>query len=137
VRQPWASLISSGHKGIELRSRATQYRGAVVIVSGVNLWRGQHSHPVGPTGVTICTVELVDCRPVRSSDAASACLEPPAEYEWAWVLENPMPIKPVPFSGKLGLWRPNGHEMELITRALPSLLADQRTRTQHTACPGL
>lgn len=34
VRQPWASLIALGHKRIEVRSRATNFRGWVAIHAG-------------------------------------------------------------------------------------------------------
>lgn len=59
VRQPFADLIVAGDKTIEVRSRATRYRGDVLICSA--------SKPVLPdmlAGSTIGFAELYDIKPV-------------------------------------------------------------------------
>lgn len=104
VRQPWASLIGSGKKTIELRSWRTAYRGPVLVVSGAQPWKGKHDWPLGPTACAICVVDLVDCRAASVDDAAAACIEPPADH-YAWVLRNQRPVTAVPVKGRLGLYR--------------------------------
>jgi hypothetical protein len=105
VRQPWASLIASGRKTIELRSWATKYRGPVLIVSGASAWRGDHAYEIGPRGVAVCVVDLVECRASSDSDEAAACLLPPPGFGFALCLANARPVAPVPVKGKLGLYR--------------------------------
>ena len=107
VRQPFASLIEVGMKPIELRSWATNYRGQVLILSGSRPWSGKTEWPkAGPLGVTLCVVDLVDCRPAQPTDATKACVEPPPEW-FAWVLENPRPVARVAVKGRLGLYFPD------------------------------
>ena len=80
VRQPWAALIASGVKTIELRTRPTKYRGQLLICAS------QHKDPVHnalPRGVAVCIVEVVDCRSMLPSDSANACSEyNPKNYSW-------------------------------------------------------
>lgn len=107
VRQPWASLIASGRKTVELRSWGTTYRGPILILAGSGVWRGATDHEIGPRGVALCVVDLVDVRPTRfdHEDAAKACLFPPTGFDFAWVLANPRPVEQLPIKGKLGLYR--------------------------------
>lgn len=108
VRQPWAQLIATGRKKIELRTWRTDYRGPIIIVAGqarggsrAARWRDVD----GPRGAAIAIAELVDCRPARQSDARAACTEP-EPGEWAWVLRDVRPLEPIPQRGRLGLYRP-------------------------------
>ena len=103
VRQPWASLIASGRKSIELRSWSTKYRGHVVILAGSGVWRGT-GHPIGPRGVSLCIVDLVDVRAATEGDADAACIAPPPAFGFAWVIANPREIRQVPVKGRLGLY---------------------------------
>ena len=107
VRQPWASLIASGRKTIELRSWSTAYRGPVLILAGASPWRGEHEFELGPLGVALCVVDLADCRPVTSDDTSAACLVPPEGYDWGFELVNPRLVTRVQVKGKLGLYRPD------------------------------
>lgn len=104
VRQPWASLIASGHKSIELRSWSTKYRGPILILAGSNVWRGSEHPIIGPLGVSLCLVNLIDVRPVVASDTEAACIVPPDGFDFAWVLANPREVRRVPVKGKLGLY---------------------------------
>lgn len=106
VRQPWASLIASGRKSIELRSWSTKYRGPVLILASSSVWRGT-DHPIGPRGVALCLVDLVDVRAVLATDADAACIVPPEGFDFAWVLANPREVRQVPVKGKLGLYSPD------------------------------
>ena len=105
VRQPWASLIADGRKTIELRSRPLRYRGPLVICAASRPWSGEHGFELGPTGVALALVEIVDCTPSVPEDAEGACLAPPAgSYSWRLRLIRRLP--PIPVSGKLGLFMP-------------------------------
>lgn len=99
VKQPWASLIASGEKTIETRVWATKYRGPLLICASAapRNW--------GPSGVTICTADLVDCRPMTKRDEVPAMV---AKYPRAhsWVLENIRPVRHVSIRGQLGLFDP-------------------------------
>lgn len=108
VRQPFAELIALGHKPIEVRSRRTSYRGPLVICSGA-AWHADGVRLYGERGVrgvTVCVVELVDCRPVEPTDTDEACL--PMEMlrprDFAWVLARPRRVEPVAIKGRLGLF---------------------------------
>ena len=117
VKQPFASLISTGVKSIEIRSWKTNYRGPLLICSG----RSLHSiRPIAveglPRGVTICTVELADCRPLTREDCVLGCVPwgPEREGEFAWVLKNPVPTKHIPIAGKLGLFQVDESQLDLF-----------------------
>ncbi len=113
VRQPWASLIESGRKTVELRSWSTRYRGPVLILAGVGIWRGTE-HPIGPRGVALCIVDLVDVRAATPDDADAACIIPPDGFGYAWVLANASAVRNVPVKGKLGLYTPGENLVEAL-----------------------
>jgi hypothetical protein len=111
VRQPWASLIASGKKRVELRSWWTAYRGPVLIVSGTTPWRGEHGFELGPRGVSICLVDLADCLEYDDTrDRKRSCLPDHIDLndgkQWySFVLERPRAVRSVPVKGKLGLYK--------------------------------
>ncbi len=113
VRQPWATLIAEGKKTIEFRSWETKYRGAVLILAGSNVWRGTE-YPIGPRGVSLCTVELVDVRPYKRVDRHAGCIAPPLKYRFSWVLESPRPVEQLPVKGALGLYAPPPELLEQL-----------------------
>ena len=97
VKQPWAGLIAAGKKTIELRSWRTSHRGPLLIVSSLRP-TGE-----GPTGVGLCIVDLLDCRPMVIADATAAC----SDYDdgiYSWVLGPPKLIVMRPISGRLRLF---------------------------------
>ena len=105
IRQPWASLIASGRKTIELRTWATPYRGPILVLAGGALWKGEHDWPTdGPRGVSLCIVDLVDVRLATRADERSACFKP-RPGDLAFVLENARAVRQVPVKGKLGLYQ--------------------------------
>lgn len=102
VRQPWASLIASGRKTIEVRTWRTNYRGPLIICA--SKWP---LLPGRPAGVAVCTVTLIDCRQITQDDASAACCDVDPSREFAWVLADARPLDfLVPVSGKLGLFSP-------------------------------
>lgn len=110
IRQPWAELIASGRKTIEVRSWVTHHRGPLLVCAG----GGWHADGVklhgklGPLGVTLCTVDLVAVRPYMLEDADASLSVDPAknvsEGMFAWVLANVQRVEPRPLKGKLGFF---------------------------------
>lgn len=96
VKQPWANLIASGKKTIEIRTRRTNYRGKLLIVSSMR-------PKTEPAGQALAIVELVDCRPLTRSDREASC-HSHVRRAFAWVLENARPITPWPVKGRLGIY---------------------------------
>lgn len=107
VKQPWAELIASGRKTIELRTWARGHRGELLIVSGLRFDARAAAVDVdGPRGVAVCVVELVDVRAAHPSDSEAAYFPVPADASgvFAWVLANPRRLMPRPVRGVLGLF---------------------------------
>ena|SRR6266536_1876555 len=79
VRQPWANLIASGRKTVELRTWSTDYRGLLAISAGRTIDRDGAARlrvtegELHPRGCVVCVVDLVDVRLVLPSDACAAC----------------------------------------------------------------
>lgn len=110
VRQPWASLIASGRKTIEVRSRSTRYRGPVAILAG----KGRDPEcgsTVYPAGVIICVVDLTDCVDLDPSHNRASCLSAIRFAQcighYAWVLRAPRDVRHITARGQLGLIRPS------------------------------
>lgn len=101
VKQPWASLIMFGFKDVENRSWATKRRGSIWIASTATPASPDlcpKDSNVGPLGVVLGSVEIVDC--VQDSDSPWAI-----PGQWHWVLANPQPLRdPIPAKGRLGFW---------------------------------
>lgn len=104
VHPYWAMMLVSGHKTIEVRTWQTSYRGPILICA-----TGKKIHGLIP-GHALGTVDLVDIVPLKKDMLKLAMLEP-ADYEpglYAWIVENPRFIKPIPLKGKLSLWEYTG-----------------------------
>lgn len=123
--QPWASLVVLGHKKIETRGWATDYRGLLLIHAS----SGKKGALVAqlpvisqyipdfkalPFGAIIGEARLVDVvRLGEDNDAAALSgitLEEGAfgtytAGRWGWVLEDAVAYdEPIPAKGRLGLW---------------------------------
>ncbi len=148
VKQPWAWAIVHGGKDVENRVRSLgPYRGPVAIHAGLRIADGSawtdpnveaamfraDSIPAWSTtlGAVIGVVDLVDAH--RSYE----CWHKPWKWEtadayngdfcssWAMpdhhhlVLANPRPLpRPIPATGRLGLWRPDDALLAAITEQL-------------------
>lgn len=91
VRQPWASLIASGAKTVELRTWTTRHRGPLVIVSSSRPRQNPQAlvecPALQPLGALVCIVDLVDCRPaVLDVDELRACTRFADPRTLAWDL---------------------------------------------------
>lgn len=88
VRQPWADMIASGRKTLEVRSRRTHIRGEIVICAS----RG---------GGAVAVVELVDCREGRPGDEALTG-GVSALGQWVWELRLIRRVTSPVVKGRLG-----------------------------------
>jgi hypothetical protein len=110
VKQPWADLIAAGEKTVEVRTWPTNYRGEIVIHASSRPAAGMAEEATGmPLGALVCTVEIIDCRPLEMGDVDAALL--PEDWQpneckgmFAWVLQNPREVVEVPMKGKPNLW---------------------------------
>ena len=105
IRQPWASLIASGRKTLEVRTWRTSYRGPMVIcastapdVRAINWFE----KPDEPRGCTICLVDLIDVRRGTPEDEIDALCDPSGYF--VWVLKRPRRLEQVPVKGRLSVW---------------------------------
>jgi hypothetical protein len=123
VKNPWAYLIICGFdfgselgglkiKDVENRTWYTDYRGPLLIHCSKkfdnNAWWDMRPHGVSwkdYNGHIIGKVNLVDC----VQDSKSLWAE---KGLWHWVLKDPMPCKPIPAKGSLGLWEYAGEIIE-------------------------
>ena len=96
VKQPWANMIASGVKTIEVRTWSTKHRGPVLIVSSLR-------PNIPPAGAAVAVARLVDCRPMEPEDVEQACC-PVQLGAYAWQLTDIRPVEPFPVSGRLGLY---------------------------------
>lgn len=123
VKQPFASLIGAGAKTIETRSYLTKYRGRLLICASAKVHNGnflvlendqlfddncqqfvKQNKSEYPLGVMICTVNLVDCRPMIQEDCARAwCKWYSGAY--SWILEDVQPVLQIPVKGQLGIFK--------------------------------
>lgn len=93
----FATEIAKGWKTVEWRTWKTDYRGDIVICASSRKQTGYVS------GYALCVVELVDIVPFKEEHLDAALMDYVSEG-WAWILNNPRMIKPVPAKGKLHLW---------------------------------
>jgi hypothetical protein len=118
VKQPYASLIATGAKTIEWRSKVWNYRGPVVICASKN---PKPAVPEGskhylPVGKAICIVDMVDCRFFTEDDLGPAVMRNSGikvikgKDGYAWVLENPREINPIDVKGIVAPWPWKGRE---------------------------
>ena len=99
IKEPWASLIVTGKKTIELRTWRTDYRGPILI------------HRSGKNGGIVGTAEIVDIIEFKSRDHYNSLrdkhLASDEFYQaktYGWILENARQVELIPCKGRLGLW---------------------------------
>lgn len=117
IREPWASLIVNGYKEYEFRSWKTNYRGKILIHSGIGfdkeyLDRFREYDLEYGKGEIIGEAELVDC--IKVSDEFQKLLNNKNrlvygsnnyDQKYAWKLINIKKYdKRIPVKGKLSLW---------------------------------
>ena len=100
IKQPWASLISSGQKTAEIRSWQTQYRGPLVICASAK----KHINHDGPYGCLISIVELVDIVPFTRDLCGAACIDW-IKNHYAWRINVVVNLPPIQVRGQLKLFK--------------------------------
>lgn len=121
IRQPFASLVVSGMKKLEVRSKQTTFRGRLLICSSLTLHDGLMINPLNQEQVTclqyvwdsckipllfgfgIGFVDLVGCRPMVVEDETLS-LVPFQENHFVWELANPITIDAFKVKGQLGIF---------------------------------
>jgi len=117
IRNPWATLIVDGYKGYEFRGWNTNYRGRILIHSGLNIEKDMiprfYDYNLNYiNGAIIGEADLVDCILVDKKFNEELININPVVYgrsnhleTYAWKLENIKKYeKPIFIKGKLGLW---------------------------------
>lgn len=104
IQQPWASLIASGKKTLEVRSWRTNHRGPLLIVAGRKIDETLRALPHGdasslPRGVALCIVNLSIIRPGNESDTEFTGGVDPTGF-LVWHLDDVQPIEPFPVRGQ-------------------------------------
>ena len=131
IKEPFATLITTGAKKIETRSWKTNYRGELFIhASGKTLAKEflENNDFVLELiknmdmnyGNIICRCNLVDCV-YMDEEFLNNIKKHPMEYSlgeyklgrYAWVMEDIEPIYPIPTKGQLNIWNFDG-EYQLI-----------------------
>ena len=99
ILPPYAMGIVGGLKTVECRTWKTDYRGPILITSSAR--RIKDTIPGHALGV----VDLVDIVPFTRKHLNAAGMDSMPDGKcYAWILENPRLIKPIPVKGKLSLW---------------------------------
>lgn len=130
VKQPWAHLIATGRKSVEMRSWKTDYRGQLLITASSSPKNKTFEGQKLPAGGAICLVDLVDIRLFTADDFEAAGYEGEElremredwiaedasgnEYApvYAWVLANPRPVEFTPIKGKLHIFEVELEELK-------------------------
>jgi len=106
VKQPYAGLIATGAKTIEVRKKPTKYRGELMISSS----KKPITSKAGVNGALICSVVLMDCLRVKDLNEdqwiETMIDEDQNKYidQYAWVLASPKRTIEIPIKGNLGIW---------------------------------
>ena len=114
LKQPFAELIISGRKTIELRTWKTNFRGKFLVHASKipdKKAMKQFGFNELPVGQIIGEVELIDVKEYTSKkEFAKDSKKHLASSTWGkigFVLKNAKRIKPIPAKGALGFWEYN------------------------------
>jgi hypothetical protein len=99
IKQPWASLIATGIKTLEIRQWPTDHRGPLLVVSSRRPVIDGHRH-----GQALCVVNVVGCRKMTRDDLPFACIREFYFDHYAWVLRDARLIEPFGVMGQLRLF---------------------------------
>ena len=157
LHQPWASAIAFKLKEYETRPRKTNYRGLIAIHAGKTKaddkvfeslstipWNEHLVRPMSrkwlsvngddfPTGAIVAVAEISDCIAMDDDTIAAQSAQERVLGHWetgrhAYKLENIQALpKPIPVSGKQGLWNVDDETLALIKEQieLPEVTDDE------------
>ncbi|PJE81808.1 ACP synthase [Candidatus Pacearchaeota archaeon CG10_big_fil_rev_8_21_14_0_10_32_42] len=111
LKQPFAELVVSGKKTIELRKWKTNFRGQF-FVHASKIPDEKSMKKLGfqnlPTGVIVGTAKLIDVKEYKNeSEYQKDRNKHLANSSWGkygFILKNFKRIKPIPAKGKLNFW---------------------------------
>jgi len=111
LKQPFAELVISGKKKIELRKWNTKFRGEFFIHASKNPdmdAMNRFGFKELPLGFIIGRVNLIDVKEYKNSEQhmkdKDLHLASDSWGNFGFVLENPVRINPIPAKGQLGFW---------------------------------
>ncbi|MDO8528390.1 MAG: ASCH domain-containing protein [Nanoarchaeota archaeon] len=111
LKQPFAELIVSGRKKIELRNWNTHFRGEFLIHASKSpdlKSMKKFDFETLPLGMIVGKVKLVEVKHYLSKEEHEKDKNRHlASSDWGnygFILENPERIKPIPAKGRLGFW---------------------------------
>lgn len=111
IKQPYAELILSGKKTIELRNWNTKFKGKFLIHSSQNsdkkaMKKFKFSNL--PTGKILGEVELIEVKKYKNESEQikdkDKHLADSTFGKYGFVLKNPKRINPIDAKGKLNFW---------------------------------
>ena len=115
LKQPWAELIVSGKKTIELRKWNTHFRGEFFVHASLNTkkeWLEKYGFTELPQGCIVGKATLVDVKKYASKEELAADYDKHCATKDFWegkiygfLLKNAQRIEPVPLKGKLNFLR--------------------------------
>ncbi len=111
LKQPYAELVVSGRKKIELRKWNTKFRGEFYVHASMNVDE-KSMEKFGfkhlPTGCIVGKATLVDVKHYSDDNARKKDIDLHlADGDWGhygFILKNAKRIKPIPAKGKLNFW---------------------------------
>lgn len=111
LKQPFAELIVSGKKKIELRKWNTKFRGEFLVhASKIPDKRAMERFGFKelPCGFIVGKVKLVDVKKYDNEEEhkKDKDLHLASSYwgDYGFILENPQRMEKIPINGKLGFW---------------------------------
>ena len=128
IRQPWAELILRRRKPIEIRTWKSEYRGWLLIHASGN-WEAASARELGISkdavtqGAFVGVAKVKEIRPFTRKDANLLKKKRGGDGWWgpgqlAWVLKSVHRIEPIPFKGRLGLFRPPARVLHRVAKGL-------------------
>lgn len=141
VSQPFADLIISGEKSIELRSWNTNFRGELLIHAPLKI-KFEDSKRLKikkkfVTGAIIGKVQLYDVKKydsikqVRLEQKFHLASKKYQKKTYGFILKNARPLRiPIPWKGQLGLFDVNIPNMEIKDKEIVSDIIDEEYRYQ-------
>jgi hypothetical protein len=134
VRQPWAEMIISGRKPIEVRTWQQSYRGRIWIHAGrqkddaleLVFGYGELFHGGYVGSVEVTSIEYIDIRRWEAWREMHHNRGPFQPNLFAWVLAHPRRLaSPVSAKGDLGLYTVPEETLRQLIEADPTSSADQ------------
>lgn len=140
IRQPWAGAVALGWKDVENRTRLTSHRGWLLVHASTQFatpyaavvgeieqlanrpagvpssWGMPGASPAWDMGAIVGAVWLRAAH--KGCDGSCSRWAQPGQAHW--MLDRPLVLRrPVPCSGRLGLWTPDQDVLDQVKEAWP------------------